>query len=281
MLEVLATGPLTTVQDRGRTGWSSLGVGTSGAADRRSHDAANRLVGNTIDAATLEVTLGGLVLRARTEVVLAVTGAPTPFTVDGVPQGHGAVVVVGSGAEIRLDWAPVGLRTYVAVRGGIDVPRVLGSRSTDSLSGIGPERVAPGAVLPIGHDAEDWPGVDVNPYPFEHRTTLRVIPGPRADRFTDDALDLLLAQPWTVRTDSDRVGMRLQGAEPLSRSREDELPSEGMVTGALQVPPSGLPVLFLVDHPVTGGYPVIAVVVSADLGSAAQCAPGQTIRFSV
>lgn len=143
MLEVSATGPLTTVQDLGRTGWSSLGVGTSGAADRRSHDAANRLVGNTIDAATLEVTLGGLVLRARTAVVLAVTGAPTPFTVDGVPQGHGAVVVVGSGAEIRLDWAPVGLRTYVAVRGGIDVPGFSGADRPTPCPVSGPSEWRP------------------------------------------------------------------------------------------------------------------------------------------
>lgn len=278
-LDVVASGPLTTVQDRGRTGWASIGVGHSGAADVRSHDAANRLVGNMMNAATLEVTLGGLVVRAGGDVDIAVAGARAPWFVDDVPQGHGTARTVRSGSEIRLDYAAAGLRTYVAVRGGIDVAPVLGSRSTDSLSGIGPPLVRAGDRLPVGTEASAWPSTDVDPYPMPTCTALQLIPGPRADWFTDDALALLVEQTWTVGTDSDRVGMKLHGAQPLQRARDDELKSEGMVTGALQVPPSGMPVLFLADHPVTGGYPVIAVVATVDIPNAAQCPPGRALRF--
>ncbi|WP_068149210.1 biotin-dependent carboxyltransferase family protein [Rhodococcoides corynebacterioides] len=278
-LTVVATGPSTTVQDRGRPGWASLGVGRSGAADRWSHDAANRLVGNDVHAATLEVTLGGLVVRTDSALLVALTGAPVPWFVDGVRQGPGTAVVVTAGAEIRLDVAPTGLRAYLAVRGGIDVPRVLGSRATDALSGIGPPPLADGDVLGVGSEYGDEPATDLNPYQLPDRP-LRVVPGPRADWFAPDALDHLLGTAWAVTPDSNRVGVRLTADEPLRRSRDDELPSEGMVPGALQVPPSGLPVLFLADHPVTGGYPVIAVVVAADVNLAAQARPGSTLRFT-
>jgi biotin-dependent carboxylase-like uncharacterized protein len=275
-LQITATGPLTTVQDRGRPGWASVGVGQSGAADISSHDAANRLVGNTIDAATLEVTLGGLAFRPHGDIYLAVTGAPAGLTVDGIPVGNGTALAVPSGAQVALDYATSGLRTYVAVRGGISVPKILGSRSTDSLSGIGPDRLQAGDSLPIGHEVGDWPPVDVNPYAVQDDSVLRVVLGPRSDWFDDP--EQLFEQEWTVATESDRVGMKLEG-RPLLR-RSGELASEGMVTGALQVPPSGLPVLFLADHPVTGGYPVIGVVVADDIPVAAQYVPGRRFTFS-
>ncbi|MGU3432853.1 biotin-dependent carboxyltransferase family protein [Actinomycetes bacterium M1A6_2h] len=274
-LQITATGPLTTVQDRGRPGWASVGVGQSGAADITSHDAANRLVGNVIGSATLEVTLGGLAFRPHGDVYLAVTGAPAGLSVDGTPVGHGSALAVPSGAEVVLDYAASGLRTYVAVRGGISVRPVLGSRSTDSLSGIGPSRVQAGDALPIGRDVGEWPSVDVNPFQLRIDSILRVVLGPRAEWFTDP--ERLFSQEWTVASQSDRVGMKLEG-RPLER-RAGELPSEGMVTGALQVPPSGLPVLFLVDHPVTGGYPVVGVVVADDIPVAAQYVPGRKLRF--
>ena len=170
------------------------------------------------------------------------------------------------------------LRSYLAVRGGIDVPSVLGSRSTDTMSGLGPARLSPGTVLPVGDATDHWPATDfVVPTPLEQ--TLHITFGPREDWFTEHARSILLEQPWTVTQDSDRVGIRLDGAEPLTRAVDDELPSEGMVLGALQVPPSGQPVLFLADHPVTGGYPVIAVVTAADVSAAAQLTPGTQIRF--
>ncbi|KQU56492.1 allophanate hydrolase [Rhodococcus sp. Leaf278] len=277
-LTVLRTGPLCTVQDRGRPGHASIGVGRSGAADLLSHDAANRLVGNNSGAATLEVTFGGLTLRAEFDAVVAVTGAHATCRIDGTQQGLYSTLVLRAGQELELSAPTSGLRSYLAVRGGIDVPAVLGSRSTDTMSGIGPAVLSPDTVLSVGNDSAAWPAAEFVPPP-SIRATLHVTFGPRENWFTEHARSLLLEQPWTVTQDSDRVGIRLDGAEPLSRVDDNELPSEGMVLGALQVPPSGQPVLFLADHPVTGGYPVIAIVTADDVSAAAQLTPGTQIRF--
>lgn len=257
-----------------------MGVGHSGAADLASHDAANRLVGNDIDAATLEVTFGGLELRADRDIVVAVTGARVTPTIDGAPQGSYCTLALRAGSVLALSTPTSGVRSYVAIRGGIDAPRTLGSRSTDTLSGLGPPPVQLTDVLHLAREYADWPAAEQIPKPRDvPKHFLRVSFGPRDDWFTAGARRLLLEQSWTVTEDADRVGIRLDGARPLDRAIETELPSEGMVTGALQVPPSGKPVLFLADHPVTGGYPVIAVVCSADLPSAAQLTPGQSIEF--
>lgn len=277
-LTVLQTGPLCTVQDRGRPGHSSIGVGRSGAADRLSHDAANRLVGNNSDAATLEVTFGGLKLRAEFDALVAVTGAQAICRVDGMEQGLHSTLVIRAGQELELATPTCGLRSYLAVRGGIDVPVVLGSRSTDTMSGIGPAPLSPGDVLNVGNGSAEWPAADFLPPPSPQET-LHVKFGPRDDWFTEQALSTLVQQPWTVTPDTDRVGIRLDGSEPLTRAINSELASEGMVLGSLQVPPSGKPVLFLADHPVTGGYPVIAVVTAADVSFAAQLTPGTRVRF--
>ncbi|QII04815.1 biotin-dependent carboxyltransferase family protein [Rhodococcoides fascians A25f] len=277
-LTVLRTGPLCTVQDRGRPGHASIGVGRSGAADLLSHDAANRLVGNTSDAATLEVTFGGLTLRAEFDTLVAVTGAHVTCRVDGMEQGLCSTLVIRAGQELELSAPTWGLRSYLAVRGGIDVPVVLGSRSTDTMSGIGPAVLTPGTALPVGNDEASWPAADFAP-PRAQPGALGVSFGPRENWFTERARSLLLEQPWTVTQDSDRVGIRLDGTEPLTRAIDDELSSEGMVLGSLQVPPSGQPVLFLADHPVTGGYPVIAVVTAGDMSAAAQLTPGNRVHF--
>lgn len=279
-LEILATGPLTTVQDLGRHGLAALGVGTSGAADHSSLRLANRLLGNPEEAAALEVTFGGLTVRAHGGMFITLTGAACPMTIDGAPIGHAAVTWLPDGATLRLGPARSGLRGYLAVRGGIDVTPVLGSRSTDTLAGLGPTVPRDGDTLPVGSPPDDEPCVDVAPVaaPTSDEVRLRVLPGPRDDWFTAGALQDLLGAPYEVTAASDRVGMRLSGPV-LERSREGELSSEGMVTGALQVPPTGQPTLFLADHPVTGGYPVIAVVVTADIPLAAQAPPGQRLRF--
>jgi biotin-dependent carboxylase-like uncharacterized protein len=279
VLTVLAPGPLTTVQDRGRRGWASIGVTTSGSADRGAADLANRLVGNDPDAATLEVTAGGLLLRAERTLLVAVTGAPAPVSVDGRAAPFDAPFTLGAGRVLGLGVPPVGLRSYVAVRGGVAVTPVLGSRSTDTLAALGPEPLAAGDRLPIGDLAAGEPFVDVAPVRApSSRPVLRVLPGPRRDWLAPGAWTALTGQAWTVSPDSDRVGLRLDGP-PLERARTDELPSEGLVPGAVQVPADGSPVLFLADHPVTGGYPVLAVVVTADLGAAAQLRPGDVVRF--
>jgi biotin-dependent carboxylase-like uncharacterized protein len=188
-------------------------------------------------------------------------------------------VTVPAGAVLALGTPPVGLRSYVAVRGGVDVPPVLGSRSTDTLSGLGPAPLAADDRLAVGSLAGEEPMVDVAAVRAPStEPVLRVLPGPRSNWLAPGAWTALTTQPWTVTPDSDRVGLRLAGP-PLERARVDELPSEGLVPGALQVPPDGAPVLFLADHPVTGGYPVLAVVVTADLPAAAQLRPGDEVRF--
>jgi biotin-dependent carboxylase-like uncharacterized protein len=279
-LEVLATGPLSTIQDLGRPGLADIGVGPSGAADGGAFRLANRLVGNDEGAAAVEVTLGGLVVRATRDLTAAITGAPCPITVDGRLVAANSVLRIRAGAELRLGVPNRGLRSYLAVRGGIAVPPVLGSRATDVLAGLGPDPLVPGALLPVGPAPARFPLVDLAPvagYPADE-IVLRVEPGPRHDWFTDSALNTLVSGPYEVTADSNRIGMRLDGPA-LERRRTDELPSEGMVAGALQVPPSARPTLFLADHPVTGGYPVIAVVTAADVDKAAQARPGQRVRF--
>jgi biotin-dependent carboxylase-like uncharacterized protein len=279
VLTVLAPGPFATVQDGGRAGWASIGVPRSGAADRASAELANRLVGNRVEAGVLEVTAGGLRLRAERTVLVAVTGAAAPVQVDGRAAPLNAPVIVPAGAVLVLGVPSAGLRSYVAVRGGVDVPAVLGSRSTDTLSGLGPAPLAAGDRLPVGSLAGEEPVVDVAAVRAPSASpVLRVLPGPRRDWLAPAAWTALVTQPWTVTVDSDRVGLRLAGPR-LERARDDELPSEGLVPGALQVPPDGAPVLFLADHPVTGGYPVLAVVTTADLPAVAQLRPGDEVRF--
>lgn len=277
-LEVVAVGALALVEDLGRPGHGASGVGRSGAADRAALRLANRLVANPEDAAGVEVVFGGLGVRATGPVTIALAGAPAPADVDGTPVGHHALVELRAGQVLRLGVPPTGLRTYLAVRGGVDVPAVLGSRSTDTLSGLGPDELADGDVLPVGPEPEALPLLDVAPVPGppDGTVTLRAVPGPRG-RYVADP-DALLRTAWVASSRTDRVGMRLDG-EPLRRADDAELPSEGMVRGAVQVPPGGQPVVFLADHPVTGGYPVVATVCDADVDRAAQVRPGQGVRF--
>lgn len=279
-LEIITTGPQATVQDLGREGLAGLGVGRSGAADVDSLRLGNRLLGNPEGAAALEVTFGGLEVRARGGMWVVVTGATSPVTIDGIPVGHAAVTWLPDGASLRLGPPSAGLRSYLAVRGAIAVPSVLRSRSTDTMAGLGPPVPRPGDLLPVGPAPASPPLVDVAAVapPTTGEVRLRVVPGPRADWFVPSALETLFGGTYEVTAESNRVGMRLSGPV-LERSREGELKSEGMVPGALQVPPTGQPTLFLADHPVTGGYPVIGVVLRADLGRAAQAQPGQHLRF--
>lgn len=266
-LEVLEVGPLVTVQDRGRVGYAHLGVPRAGALDAPAAALANRLVGNDPDDAVLEVLLGGLVLRSDAGCWVAVTGA----------AGHGRAERLPAGGVLRVGRPRTGLRSYVAVGGGIAVEPVLGSRSTDTLAWVGPPRVAAGTVLPVGEPRAAPRPLDV-PHP-RRPGELRLVPGPRDDWFAADALDVLCGSAYAVGADSNRVGLRLDGPA-LRRTREGELASEGMVLGAVQVPPSGQPVVFLADHPPTGGYPVVGVVDADDLWQCAQLRPGDAVRFT-
>ncbi|MFJ6835366.1 biotin-dependent carboxyltransferase family protein [Streptomyces sp. NPDC091209] len=276
---VVRAGALTTVQDQGRPGHAHLGVPRSGALDTPAAALANRLVANPDGAAVLETTLNGCSLRPRSAVVVAVTGAPCPVTVDGRPAAWGAPVRVPGGALLDVGSARAGLRSYVAVSGGVAVDPVLGSRSTDLLSGLGPPPLTDGAVLPLGNPGALHARVDVVPHrapPAE--LVLRVTLGPRDDWFTEPAVRTFTTRSYRVSAASNRIGLRTEGPS-LERAVSGELPSEGMVLGAVQVPPDGTPVVFLADHPTTGGYPVIAVVRPGDLPAAAQAVPGTPVRF--
>jgi len=288
-LEVVRAGPATTVQDLGRPGLAALGVTRSGAADRRSLRLANRLVANPEAAAGLEVTLGGLAVRAGLDLDLAVTGAACPVDVDGRPAGRNAVLHVPAGQLVTLGPAPAGLRAYVAVRGGIDVAPVLGSRARDTLAGLGPDVVRDGDRLPVGRPPDlPWPGVDLAPVadPPAGDVLLDAVAGPREGLVPDGVRAAMWSARWVVDAASDRVGVRLApsdgGIVPSSggsSGSSGSMASEGVVRGAVQVPPSGLPVVFLADHPVTGGYPVVAVLLDAAADRAAQLRPGQGVRF--
>lgn len=279
-LEILQPGPLALVEDLGRPGLSHLGVTRSGAADRRSHTLANRLVANPDDRATVEVTLGGFTARVcGGDVTVAVTGADTDPAVNAIPFGTNSVHHVRAGETISLGPARTGLRSYLAVRGGFDVDPVLGSRSYDVLSSIGPRPLTSGDVLRVGEHTDEFPELDQAPVAAldDDVIELRVVPGPRDDWFLDP--DVLVRTNWQVTDRSDRVGVRLVGM-PLEYRRPDrQLPSEGAMRGSIQVPPNGFPVILGPDHPVTGGYPVIGVVVDDDVDAIAQARPGQTVRL--
>jgi biotin-dependent carboxylase-like uncharacterized protein len=262
VIVVRSPGLLTTVQDLGRPGLAHLGVPRAGAADVEALRRANRLVGNPPGAAALEVTVRGPRLL---------------FEVDATVAVHGRARFVPAGAVLDVGPVPEGVRGYVAVRGGLDVPPVLGSRSACTLSGLGPPPLREGDRLAVGRHVLGEPQ-EVDP-PVRGVGPLRVVLGPREDALSAAGLRALLEQEWTVTPDSDRTGLRLDGPA-LGRAGGAELASEGVVAGSLQVPPDGRPVLFLANHPTTGGYPVVAVVRRADLGRAAQAAPGERLRFS-
>ena len=289
LIDVVDPGMLTLVEDLGRPGYASIGVGRSGAADRGALRLGNRLVGNAATAAGLEVVLGGLELVFRRTGAVALTGAAGPAWVED-PDGTTvdvpmrAAVRVPAGAVLRLGPATRGLRRYVAVRGGVDVPVVLGSRSSDLLTGLGPAALAAGDALPVGTLVDGLPELDpapdrAAPHVVGEPLVLAVLPGPRADWFVPAAWSVLTGRTYVVTPSSNRTALRLDGAT-LDRAVPGELASEGLVAGALQVPPDGRPVLFLADHPVTGGYPVLAVVTSRGLDEAAQLRPGDTVRFT-
>lgn len=280
-ITVVEPGLLSTLQDLGRPGAAALGVSGSGALDRAALRTANRLVGNPEGAAGIEVTMGGLRAVADRDLWFAVAGAWGPVRLDGREADPYTAHPWPAGCELHLDWFAHGARAYLAVRGGLEGRTALGSRSADLLAGLGPSALRAGETVGVRDEASDpIPVAPPAPWgaPHDDELTLELAPGPRADWFTAEAHELLYDTVWTVSSRADRVGARLDGPE-LARSRNDELPSEGMVPGALQVPPSGRPTVLLADGPVTGGYPVIAVVTDASLDLLAQARPGTRIRF--
>lgn len=279
-LQILKTGPLALLEDLGRPGLAHMGVTRSGAADRRAHTLANRLVANPSDRATVEVTFGGFSARVLGgDVAVAVTGADADPSVDGIPFGINSIHHVHNGQVIALGAPRAGLRSYLAVRGGIDAEPVLGSRSYDVMSAIGPRPLQSGDVLTVGDHTDEFPELDQAPVAalVVDLIDLVIVPGPRDDWFVDP--DALVHTDWVATDRSDRVGMRLAGKPLDYRWPDRQLPSEGATRGAIQVPPNGLPVILGPDHPVTGGYPVIGVVADRDIDQVAQIRPGHHVRM--
>lgn len=284
MIRVLSPGLLTTVQDLGRPGLGPLGVPPGGAADAHALRLGNLLLGNAEGAAALELTLAGPELLFEEEALVVLAGAPLEATLDGGRVAPWSVLAVPAGGRLALGRAISGARGYVCVRGGIDVPAVLGSLSTDVATGFGGHEgraLAAGDRLAAGAAAGRPRGARVDAAAARWsgpRRLLRVTPGPQEDWFAPRARARFLERPFRVSASSSRTGVRLEG-EPLAAPSRS-LVTEGVAVGAVQVPPSGLPILLLVEHPSTGGYPKIASVITADLSALAQLRPGDEVRFA-
>lgn len=277
-LVVVAPGPLTLVEDEGRPGLWSQGVGAAGAFDRTALRQLQTLLGDPSDAAALEVLGGGLHLRTEADHRMAVTGGVGPITVAGEQVAHGRAFVVRAGDDVVIGPVSVGLRAYVGVAGGFLVDPVLGSRSADTMSGLGPPALAAGDRFEAGSPAHPDDTEDVPALLTAGTLTVDAVPGPRDAWFTDDAVRTFFSAAWSVSASSNRVGVRLEGPT-LERAVDDELPSEPCIRGSVQVVSAGTPVVLGPDHPVTGGYPVIAVVVDAHVDHLAQARPGDIVRF--
>ena len=278
MITLLEPGLFTSVQDGGRTGYSHLGVPRAGAADLLSLSHANLLVGNTPHAAALEMTLAGPDLRFEVDTVMALAGGSVEARLDGAPVAMYQSVAVRAGQILRCGTVQTGTRCYLAVAGGIRSAQVLGSACTDTLAGLGPAALQAGAQLPIQAAALQQGFYLRSPPVFTDSVAMRVILGPHQDHFTPQALQIFLAAAFRVRADSDRSGLRL-GGPSVARQIDDELDSQGMLTGAVQVPADGQPIVLLSNHGATGGYPVIAAVISADVPYLGQLRPGTRVRF--
>lgn len=290
-IEILDPGLQALLQDLGRPGHAGQGVAASGAMDRGSLRAANRLVGNPAGSACIEIAQGGFEFVSRGDSTVAVTGADSPLTLTSAEGRSWSVprqapLALADGDRLRVGEARAGVRSYVAVRGGFDRAPVLGSFAFDTLAQVGPPPLMTGDRLPVRPVTRgavvglpEEPGADLPR--ADDTVTLDVMLGPRTDWFTPAAVECFTQQTWTVTPQSDRVGLRVKGAQPLERAIVAELPSEGTARGAIQIPPSGQPVLFQADHPLTGGYPVIACIAPWHLDLAGQIPIGARIRFHV
>jgi antagonist of KipI len=284
VIRVLAPGLLTTVQDLGRPGLGALGVPAGGAADAYALRLGNLLLGNEESAAALEATLDGPELLFEEPTLVVLAGAPFGATLDGRDVPPWSVLGVPAGGRLAVGRAVSGARAYVCVRGGIEVPRILGSRSTDvatGFGGFGGRALAAGDGLATGR-AEAGPRgrrVDAAAARWSGpRRLLRVTPGPQESWFPAEALAAFLSRPFRVSASSSRAGVRLEGEVLAAPARS--LVTEGVTPGAVQVPAGGRPIVLLVEHPSTGGYPKIANVISADLSALAQLRPGDEVRFA-
>ncbi len=282
LLVVIKPGMLTTVQDLGRQGYQGLGVPVAGPMDWYSHRLANRLLGNAPSAAALEITMLGPELEAEADVMCAIAGGAFDVSVDGRPQALNVPFTVAAGSRLRIGSSSAGARATVAIRGGIDLPPTLGSRSTHLVSHMGPfggRALLAGDRLPIGEPSPRLRFFTFVPLSIARGSaTVRVVPAAHRERFTDAAWETLLGSRFGVTPQSNRMGFRLDGP-PLEHVRGADILSEATPVGAMQVPSSGQPILLMADRQTTGGYTTIANVITADLPLAGQLAPGDWLSF--
>ena len=279
---VKTPGPLTTVQDEGRFFHQSSGIRPSGVMDVAAYEAANALVGNENGEAVLEMTFLGATLEFQSAAWFAVTGAAMQAKLDGTPVERYRAIRAEAGQTLAFGMAVNGCRGYLAVRGGIDVPLAMGSRSTDMSAKLGGFEGRPlkvGDVLPTLSD-DGWTPTDLHfdlPF-YGSAMEVRVIPGPQQEYFTTAGLETFFSTSYEISPDSDRMGLRLDGPEIGSENGTD-IVSDGIVFGSIQVTSGGKPIILMADHQTAGGYAKIGTVLSLDLPKLAQARPGDTVRF--
>lgn len=283
-LTVLSAGPLTTIQDRGRFGYVATGIGTAGAMDQEAYETASWLVGNRHGEAVLEATLLGPSIRFEGDCICAVTGADMQARVGNQPVPRYRPFWVQAGQTLTMGAAQNGCRGYLAVQGGLEVPEVLGSRSTDlkcRLGGLEGRALKRGDVLTTPD--ETHPNcIDRRrrPVTYDQAVTVRVVPGPQEDYFTQRGLDTLKTAVFTLSDQSDRMGLRLRGPA-IETVGGSDIVSDGIALGAIQVTSAGQPIILMADRQTTGGYAKIAAVCTADLSKLAQLRPGGTVQFEM
>jgi len=284
VFEVIQPGPLTTIQDLGRSGYQQFGVPTSGALDNYAYRISNLLVGNAEEAAALEITLFGCQLRALRETMIAITGADLAVTVNGAPAPAWESLSLKQGDVLSFPRLSSGCRAYLAVAGGIAVPKVMKSASTYTKAGIGGFGGRPlhkGDILQANQSTTSVKVVRMlSEYipVYGNQIEIRVIPGPQDDLFTEDGISTFLNSDYTVSAQADRMGYRLEGPRIQHKEGADII-SDGIPLGVVQVPGDGLPIILLVDRQTTGGYTKIATTISVDIPRIAQAKPGDKINF--
>lgn len=282
-ITIVRAGVLTSVQDGGRVGHAGAGIGRAGAMDTEALELANALVGNAADAPALEITLVGPRLRFSRAASIAVCGADVDLRIDGVVQPAWRRLRVEAGSLVDASRLRHGARAVLAITGGIDVPRVLGSASSDLNAGLGPAALRDGDTLALGDTADPPPGAEwgLDPAPWfdaDPRMPIALVPGAHADALDARSREALFGEAFRIGNDSNRVGYRLEGV-PLRLATPIELVSGPVTRGTLQLPPGGTPIVLMAEHPVTGGYPRIGQVAAVDAGRLAQRRPGDGVRF--
>lgn len=289
-IKVVNAGLLTTIQDKGRYGFQASGVQVSGVMDGIAAELANALVGNKAEAAVLECTFLGPELEFQAESLVAVTGGMPELLLDGQAVQPYMAIKVRQGQRLKVGAQKDGMRAYIAVAGGIDVPEAMGSRSTNlklGIGGIDGRKLAAGDMLPVGKPAEAGLAMlqgrqALRQMPVPQQTAgikrIRVVLGPQEDYFSQAAIEAFQTEIYRVSNDSDRMGYRLEG-KAVEKTKTQDLITDGIVFGSVQIPPNGQPIIMLADHQTTGGYPKLATVATADLPVLAQSKPGDQLQF--